>query len=106
MKDDLYPIPRRMKRALLDYICARRRPGGFLQAVFADRLSHAVGQADLENRRALPTYVRFIYNHVPSECWGSREAIDEWTSNNGWTPNREEIEWELERFLEEPWTSL
>lgn len=50
-------------------------PGGFLMAVLENDLSGACGRADSDNIKILPQIVGYIYNHFPSNAWGSEEKI-------------------------------
>ena len=60
------------------YISGGYLVGGFLRAVFSNKLSEAIGLADTVNLKALPSIMRFIYNCAPSPCWGSLEKYEEW----------------------------
>lgn len=52
--------------------------GGFLMAVLENNLSEACGRADLNNQRRLITIVRYVYNRIPRDAWGSPEKVAEW----------------------------
>lgn len=56
----------------------RIRTGGFLRAVLANDLFEAFGRADDNNIRDMHEIVRFVYNKLPSVCWGSYEKVDAW----------------------------
>jgi hypothetical protein len=34
-----------------------------------------VGRADSENLAALPDIVRYVYNQMPADSWGSKDQI-------------------------------
>lgn len=53
-------------------------PGGFLEAVLSNDLFGAMGRADSESRRILYDLVCFIYNKLPSACYGNREIVHAW----------------------------
>ena len=74
-----YNIPGHTQDALRRYIEQRIFPGGFLTAVLSNNLFEAVGQADSDNIKAIPDIVKFIYNRVPADAWGSREKMEAWT---------------------------
>ena len=76
-------IPVHMHGAMERYIQNGILPGSFLEAVLSNNLRDAVARADDINRDALPDYVRFLYNHAPSFCWGSPEAVEEWCKAGG-----------------------
>jgi hypothetical protein len=49
--------------------------------VLTNDLFGAVGQADRENRAALADICEYIYNELPSPCWGSRDIVWKWVEN-------------------------
>jgi len=71
-------IPQYTLAALTRYVEKGFQPGGFLTAVLANDLFGAVGRADAENSQALKAIVEFVYNQMPSNSWGSREAVQDW----------------------------
>ena len=52
--------------------------GGQLMAVVQNDLRNAMGMADIARRHVLFAIVGYLYNDVPSVCWGSREKHDAW----------------------------
>lgn len=52
--------------------------GGFLYAVLTNDLSGAFGRADQENTAAMREIVAYVYNKIPSACWGSPEKVSAW----------------------------
>jgi len=71
-------IPRAVKESLDRYVYHRIPTGGFLYAVLTNDLFEAVGRADDCNLACLPEICSYIYNEVPSTCWGSPEAVQLW----------------------------
>jgi hypothetical protein len=71
-------LPRRMWDGVRLYVLHGKRPGHFLQAVFANDLQDAFALADDENMALMREWVLFIYNYVPARCHGSRERITAW----------------------------
>jgi hypothetical protein len=63
------------------YTQARIPTGGFLKAVLSNDLREAILLADDVNIDLLPQIVRYIYNEVPSECWGSPEKARTWLAS-------------------------
>ncbi len=53
-------------------------PGGFLRAVLENDLAGAFGRADDDNRRAMHDIVCYVYNELPSQCWGSPAKVAAW----------------------------
>lgn len=68
-------VPAHTLAALQRYVDDNILPGGFLIAVLSNDLFGAVARADSENGHALPWIVKFIYNRMPGDCWGSEEKI-------------------------------
>ncbi len=68
-------IPAHTKAALDRYVNQKYLPGGFLMAVLSNDLFGAVGRADSENLAALPDIVKYVYNHMPANSWGSVDKV-------------------------------
>lgn len=71
-------IPGYTLAAIRNYVIERRPTGHFLTAVLCNDLFEACFHADAANLSALPLIVKFIYNRVPSLCWGSKEKVQAW----------------------------
>lgn len=54
------------------------RPGQFLTAVLCNDLSQAVAHADDEALANLKRIVQFVYNDMPSPCWGTPDKVWAW----------------------------
>lgn len=76
-----YNIPAPTMAALLRYVNKGYMPGDFLTAVLTNDLFDAVGRADVDNIVALPEIVKFVYNEVPGNAWGSKETVREYSNN-------------------------
>lgn len=74
-------VPEHCRPGLIDYLVEGRPPGDFLRAVLENDLKDACGRADHINLRALPEYVRFLYNHAPAPSWGSPEKVQQWLAD-------------------------
>jgi hypothetical protein len=66
------------KNNINNYVQQHIDPGDFLQAVLANDLREAFGRADEENRYAMFEIVKYCYNHIPRNCWGSWEVVRGW----------------------------
>ena len=53
-------------------------PDSFLRAVLENNLRDAFGRADITNREAMFDIVNYIYNELPSACWGSPAKVQKW----------------------------
>lgn len=75
---DSMRIPLYMHDAIIAWAVDYIRPGGFLMAVLQNNLVQAVNLSDQDNASALRSYATFVYNELPSECWGSSEQCESW----------------------------
>jgi hypothetical protein len=66
------------QEALERYVKQRIPTGDFLRAVLSNDLFDAMGRADLDNRRDLYEICQYVYNDMPSTCWGSPAIVDAW----------------------------
>lgn len=64
--------------ALTLYKLHGTRPGGFLEAVLSNDLFDAYGRADNFSKADMDLIVKFVYNQLPGDCWGSREKVKQW----------------------------
>ena len=85
-------IPPSTADAVMEWVVYRTPPGGFVKAVLCNDLAEAVGRADSGNLRALPDTVKFLYNWVPSACWGSLENYNKWVVSPNGLPQSSEGE--------------
>ena len=71
-------IPEHLRESLERYVTYGIPTGGFLQAVLENNLIDAVGRADAQSTAALPEICRYVYNELPTSCWGSPTKVREW----------------------------
>lgn len=71
-------IPERFKASLGRYVNDGIPTGSFLQCVLENNLFGAVQRADDEALVALPHIVGYVYNELPSGCYGSKERVTIW----------------------------
>lgn len=74
--DEYYPIRDDLYGALERYLNHGILPGGFMTAVLENNLRDAIARADHGNGRNLRNIVGYVYNHLPSDAWGSRERVE------------------------------
>lgn len=67
-----------IREALDEYGKEGRPLGDFLQAVIANDFIEACARADMDNVRALAAIGCYVYNELPSACWGSRACYAAW----------------------------
>jgi hypothetical protein len=68
--------PAHLRESLNAYVLQGRETGGFLRAVLENNLMEAIGRADHANLALLPHIVAYVYNNVPTNVYGSKEAVD------------------------------
>lgn len=71
-------IPSHLKGALDRYVEHGIPPGGFLTACLENNLSEAIGRADEISYGVLREIMAYLYNDVPSRCWGSPRSVESW----------------------------
>lgn len=76
-------LPDHMQEGMQLWIERGILPGGFLTAVLRNDLMGALGRADSTNIDRLKDYGMFLYNEVPSECFGSDEKVRKWEERGG-----------------------
>lgn len=75
--DEYHPIREDWYGALERYLNHGIMPGSFMTAVLENDLPMACGRADTGNKRNLHNIVGYIYNHLPSNSWGSKEKVQD-----------------------------
>lgn len=81
--DDLRGIPSHMHGAISRYVQHGTPPGSFLTAVLSNDLREAFAHADPINQAAMLHWVRFLYNHMPSDSHGSSSKVRAWQERKG-----------------------
>lgn len=76
--DEYYPIREDLFGALERYLNHGIMPGSFLTAVLENNLMEAFGRADIDNSYNLKNIVGYIYNHLPSNSWGSAVRVKDY----------------------------
>jgi hypothetical protein len=71
-------MPTHLIESLQRYVEGRVETGRFLRSVLENDLVEAVCRADYSNFPLLPVIVRYVYNELPSPCWGSKEKVAKW----------------------------
>lgn len=71
-----------IKESLKRYVEYKIPTGGFLQSVLENNLFEAIARADDINRYRIHKICKYIYNKLPSNCWGSKSIVEEWLQNN------------------------
>jgi len=79
--DEHYPIREDLYGALERYLNNGIMPGSFLTAVLENNLMEAFGRADHMNEANMKNIVGYIYNHLPSNAWGSKERVQDYLKN-------------------------
>ena len=72
-----------MTEAVKRYVEEGEAVGHFLTALLSNDLVGAFSRADGSNREKMWDWVKFLWNEVPSNCWGSREQVIRWQKKGG-----------------------
>ena len=72
-----------MTEAVKRYVEEGEAVGHFLTALLSNDLVGAFSRADDSNREKMWDWVKFLWNEVPSNCWGSREQVIRWQKKGG-----------------------
>ena len=78
-----YGIPEYMRQSLEDYKNKGMPVGHFLTAVLENNLVESITRADNNNIDHLPAYAHYMYWHLPSGAWGSKEKVNNWIKRKG-----------------------
>ncbi len=78
MQPDKNLIEPRFKQTIDLYVENGMQTGGFINAVLENNLKESFGRADSEAIENLPHIVAYLYNEVPSDCWGSKQKVLGW----------------------------
>ena len=74
-----YPnIPDNLLMALYAYVERRQAVGHFLTCVLSNDLFGAMQRADSQSQAALKEIVEFIFNYMPTKCYGDTQAVRAW----------------------------
>lgn len=76
-------IPSHMHGAVKRYVMHGVPPGNFLTAVLCNDLKESFARADDDNAASMHGWVRFLYNYMPSNSYGSPELFKNWLGNGG-----------------------
>lgn len=71
-------MPEHMEEGLYLYLTYRIPPGSFMLSVLSNQLVEAAQRADHINRNSLFKWANFMYNFLPSACYGSPEKVAAW----------------------------
>ncbi len=68
-------LPESNAESLAIYLHHGVIPGSFMRALIENNLVHAAMCADHRNKHYLFEWASFLYNHMPSDAWGSAEKV-------------------------------
>lgn len=75
--------PEWAKESLIAYVETGRPTGDFLGACLSNDFMEAIGRADENSLAHIADIAAFIYNKIPSACWGSRKIVFNWMEKGG-----------------------
>ena len=71
-------IPVDVRNSIDAWVTRAIPPGSFVTAVLENNLSEAFAHADDWSLDAMHSIVAYVYNEIPSPCWGSAEKMKAW----------------------------
>ena len=71
-------IPDSIKGAIDRYVEHGTPPGSFTMSVLENNFIQAVCHAGLDVQPHLIDIAKYVYNYIPSGCWGSPEKVEAW----------------------------
>ena len=75
---DYSGLPEHMRDGIKLYVEEGIEPGDFAYAVLCNDLVGAYGRADSVNTARMRDWASFLYNEMPLDSWGSKQAVDKW----------------------------
>lgn len=79
-------LPEDVLHTLKLYVFHRLPPGQCVTAILSNDLQKAVAHADDEIMKNMRRIAQFVYNDLPSPCWGSPEKVKAWLAGEGTLP--------------------
>lgn len=89
-------IEARFKEAIDRWVKSACPMGNFITAVLENDLKLAIAYADDSAVANLKQIVIYLYNDVPSGCWGSKEKVSKWKGLNKPTIQPDDQVWSPE----------
>ena len=71
-------IPPATLQDIYMYVEKGRISSDFLTAVISNDLKGTFNKADIYNETVIKNILRFLWNQVPADCWGSVEKMQTW----------------------------
>ena len=87
--------PDHVRPALENYILNRIGTGGFLYQVLVNDLFGAFGRADEINKKEMDLIIRFLFNEVPTVCYGTPKKVAQWLQGRIYRGEEKDEEWDL-----------
>ena len=75
-------IRHQIRDSIDNYVAHGWVPGDYLLAILSNDLFGAMGRADEQSKYEIFHACSYIYNHIPSKCWGSREKVAAWVEHH------------------------
>ena len=76
-------VPEHLFNGLRNFALHGLEPGGFMFALLSNDLRRSCELADAISGPAIFEIVSYIYNELPSNCWGSPEKVKAWLELGG-----------------------
>ncbi len=83
-------IPEHLREGIDTFVEHGQIPGSFLEAVLQNDLKESIGRADEGSMATLIHTVAYCYQKIPTQCWGSKKAVQAWSDLGGMAGYRRE----------------
>lgn len=74
-------IPKHIIESIDKYVNNKIAPGRFLRSFLENDLKNALLSASPSSKKYLIEIFNYIYDEVPSGCWGSKEVVSNYLKN-------------------------
>ena len=75
---DMATVPKHIKAGIDEYVSERRTQGSFIMSVLQNDLRMAIAHSDHISYCNLAGIVRYCWNNLPQNCWGSEDKVEKW----------------------------
>lgn len=75
-------LPERLRGGMKRYVEHGIEPGSFLVAALENKLVESFACADETSSANMFRVANFLYNEMPRQAWGSREAVKQWLATH------------------------
>lgn len=82
-------LPKCKQKSIDKYVEDGTDPGHFLGSCLANDLQGAYSHADSWGLELIPVIVKYIFNRIPSCCWGDWKTVENWKGMDHYNKERD-----------------